>query len=82
MDTATDAKLFQQTADLKSANPGLKVYVSVGGWTFSDNGTATQPLYGEIAADPSKRKTFASNVVKFMQQYGTYFISAVERLHC
>jgi len=70
MDTATDAKLFQQTADLKSANPSLKVFVSVGGWTFSDNDTATQPLYGEIAADPQKRLTFASNAVKFMQQYG------------
>lgn len=38
--------------------------------TFSDNGTATQPLYGEIAADPAKRQSFANNVVRFMTQYG------------
>lgn len=37
---------------------------------FSDNGTATQPLYGEIAADAGKRQTFANNVVHFMKQYG------------
>jgi GH18 family chitinase len=30
-----------------------------------------QPLYGKIAADASKRQAFASNVVHFMQQYGT-----------
>ena len=39
--------------------------------SFSDNDTATQPLYGEIAADASKRQTFANNVVHFMKQYGT-----------
>lgn len=34
--------------------------------TFSDNGTATQPLYGEIAADPAKSQSFANNVIRFM----------------
>ncbi|MCJ1245495.1 hypothetical protein MMC30_002699 [Trapelia coarctata] len=38
--------------------------------TFSDNGTATQPLYGDIAADPSKRQGFANNALRFMIQYG------------
>lgn len=38
--------------------------------TFSDNGTITQPLFGEIAADAGKRKIFANNVVSFMREYG------------
>lgn len=38
--------------------------------SFSDNDTATQPLYGQIAADAGKRQRFANNVVHFMQQYG------------
>jgi hypothetical protein len=38
--------------------------------SFSDNGTATQPIFGEIAADATKRQTFANNVVHFLQQYG------------
>lgn len=73
MDTATSPDLFKQAANLKnagSASQDLKVYVSVGGWTFSDNGTATQPLFGEIAANAAKRQTFANNVVRFMNQYG------------
>lgn len=43
--------------------------------TFSDNGTATQPLYGEIAADPAKSQSFANNVVRFMTQYGECCLS-------
>ena len=73
MDTSTPTDLFQTTADVKtfkSGNAELQVFVSIGGWTFSDNGTVTQPLFGEIAADSTKRQTFANNVVKFLDQYG------------
>lgn len=47
MDGSTPASLFQDTANLKSIKQDLKIFVSVGGWTFSDNGTDTQPLYGK-----------------------------------
>ncbi|PYI36201.1 hypothetical protein BP00DRAFT_453217 [Aspergillus indologenus CBS 114.80] len=73
MDSATPADLFQAAADVKtfkSGNAELEVFVSIGGWTFSDNDTATQPLLGEIAADAGNRKTFADNVVRFLDQYG------------
>jgi hypothetical protein len=45
--------------------------------TFSDNGTSTQAVYGEIAADPAKRQTFADNVVQFMQQHGRFHFDVV-----
>jgi chitinase len=70
MDSATPASLFKDTTNIKSIKADLSVYVSIGGWTFSDNGTATQPLFGEIAASEANRKKFANNVVHFMQQYG------------
>ena len=50
MDGSTPASLFQDTANLKSIKQDLKVFVSVGGWTFSDNGTNTQPLYGKYVS--------------------------------
>ena len=37
---------------------------------FSNNKTATQAIFGEIAADASKRQKFANNVVHFLKQYG------------
>ncbi|KAI0890230.1 chitotriosidase-1 [Annulohypoxylon maeteangense] len=73
MDSETPAGLFAQTTDiknLKSRNSQLEVFVSIGGWTFSDNETATQPLFPEIAADASKRQKFADNLVGFMIRYG------------
>ncbi|SMQ53701.1 unnamed protein product [Zymoseptoria tritici ST99CH_3D7] len=70
MDGETPASLFQETTNLKLIKNDLSVWISVGGWTFSDNNTATQPLFGEIAASDSKRQQFAKNAVHFMQQYG------------
>lgn len=70
MDSQTPESLFQEVADLKKYKSNLEVWISVGGWTFSDNGTITQPLFGDIARSPGKRRAFASNVLKFLNQYG------------
>ena len=73
MDGNTPANLFRDVVDvasMKSGNSGFQVFVSIGDWTFSDPGTPTQPLFGEIAADATKRQTFADNVVAFMELYG------------
>ncbi|KAF7171146.1 hypothetical protein CNMCM5623_003575 [Aspergillus felis] len=70
MDSSTPSSLFKDATNLKSIKQDLSVFVSIGGWTFSDNGTATQPVFGDIAADETSRQTFANNVVHFMKQYG------------
>ncbi|KAI5203118.1 glycoside hydrolase, partial [Aureobasidium subglaciale] len=73
MDSATPQELFTQTTNirqLKSGNSQLEVFISIGGWTFSDNGTATQDVFPSIAADESKRQKFADNLVSFMKEYG------------
>lgn len=73
MDSKTPEDLFTQTADirsLKSNSANLEVFISIGGWTFSDNGTATQSVFPDIASDAGKRQTFANNLVSFMKQYG------------
>lgn len=75
MDSETPETLFQQTAGLKSMKSGitgsaLEVWISVGGWTFSDNGTDTQAVFGEISKSEENRQTFADNLVSFMTRYG------------
>jgi chitinase len=70
MDPGTSSELFLQVAEAKLYNPALEVWISVGGWTFSDNGTATQPVYGNIARSAANRQTFANNVLQFMKTYG------------
>lgn len=74
MDSKTPESLFQDATAIKSMKSGtsepLEVYVSIGGWTFSDNGTATQSVFSDIASREDNRQMFADNLVKFMTQYG------------
>ncbi|RDW83598.1 glycoside hydrolase family 18 protein [Aspergillus mulundensis] len=70
MDAATPVRIFGDITALKITNPSLKIYVSIGGWTFSDNDTVTQPVFGDIAGHSANRETFANNLLKFMDQYG------------
>ncbi|KAH8427983.1 glycoside hydrolase family 18 protein [Aspergillus melleus] len=70
MDSQTPERLFELAVETKNYNPALKVWVSVGGWTFSDNHTATQPVFGDIASSAQKRQKFADNVARFLSHYG------------
>ncbi|KAI8631028.1 carbohydrate-binding module family 18 [Xylariaceae sp. FL1651] len=64
-----DETVLQDFTSIKRKNSGLKTVVSIGGWTFSDNGTATQPLFGEICSSAANRATFIGNLLDFMRQY-------------
>lgn len=73
MDASTSVDLFKTVADvgkLKSGSKPLEVWVSIGGWHFQDDGTATQPLFGEISRDQAKRESFAGNALRFIDQFG------------
>ncbi|KAI1211222.1 family 18 glycosyl hydrolase [Annulohypoxylon truncatum] len=66
----TDDDIFEQIMALKENAPGLKIFLSLGGWTFSDNGTDTQPVWGDIASTSANRQKFIMNLVNFMTQFG------------
>lgn len=51
---------YKRTAALRDKFPGLKVTLSIGGW--SQSGTE----YSKIAASPEKRQTFVKNVVDYV----------------
>lgn len=74
MDAMTSEDLFQQTTAIKSMKSGLdtslEVWISIGGWTFSNNNTNTQAVFGDIARSADNRQTFADNLVRFMTRYG------------
>jgi hypothetical protein len=40
----TSENIFSQITNLKRKAPGLKIWISLGGWTYSDNGTDTQAV--------------------------------------
>lgn len=61
---------FKDLTDLKQQAPGLRVWLALGGWTFSDNDTDTQPVFGEIARTPENRLKFILELEKFMLHWG------------
>lgn len=48
---------------LKAKNPGLKVILSIGGWTWSGP-------FSDIAVSPGARSTFAQACANLVQTYG------------
>lgn len=70
MDAATPISLFEDFSNLKTTNPDLKLFVSIGGWTFSDNNTYTQPIFANIAQSATNRQKFADQLLKFLNYYG------------
>ncbi|MVP01590.1 glycosyl hydrolase family 18 protein [Paenibacillus lutrae] len=53
---------LKKLAQLKTQNPKLKLFASVGGWTWSNQ-------FSNLAADPTTRQNFATSAVSFLRQY-------------
>jgi hypothetical protein len=66
--TAGDADLWKRTTALKQGNPSLKVFLSIGGWTFND--PPTQHRFSDLASSEANMNTFARSCFDVMQTYG------------
>jgi spore germination protein YaaH len=66
----TDPSTFSDFTALKSRNPSLVAGISIGGWSFNDNNTNTQPVFGDIVSSPANRQTFINKLMSFMKHYG------------
>lgn len=62
-------ELVTRFTNLKQNNPGLKTWVSVGGWAFNDPGP-TQMAFSDMAMTPKSRGTFINETLAFMESYG------------
>ncbi|XP_005375308.2 PREDICTED: chitinase-3-like protein 1 [Chinchilla lanigera] len=59
-----DVVLYGTLNSLKSRNPNLKTFLSVGGWNFGSQ------RFSSIASSTQKRRTFIKSVPKFLRAYG------------
>ena len=64
------SSLFNDFSDLKRRNRALKATISLGGWTFNDNGTSTQPVFSDMVSTSAKRQTAIEKVISFMREFG------------
>ena len=60
---STDPANFVKLHNLKNINPNLKLIISVGGWSWSDQ-------FSNMALTDSSRTIFADSCVSFLEQYG------------
>ncbi|KAJ7762137.1 hypothetical protein B0H16DRAFT_1455758 [Mycena metata] len=66
--TSGDSKLWTETTALKSRNPALKVFLSIGGWTF--NNPPTAGIFSALAASSANTNKFIKSVLNVMNAYG------------
>ncbi|KAK4675336.1 hypothetical protein QC764_0076990 [Podospora pseudoanserina] len=52
------------------AKPGLKTWIAIGGFDFSDKGTPTHFTWSRMVADYGRRAAFISSVKDYMDEYG------------
>ena len=63
-----DVALYTQFTSLKRT--GLETWIAIGGFDFSDPGTATHTAWSDMAASATARKSFIASVMSFMDKYG------------
>ena len=68
MDGKTGA-LYNRFTALKSNNPGLQTWISVGGWSFTDPGP-TRTAFSDMTSSSGNRQKFISGLRDFMKSYG------------
>lgn len=69
MDGVPDS-VIDKITQLKDNNPAINMVISLGGWSFSDNDTTTQPVFGDMVSSKANRATFITNLFAFLDHYG------------
>ncbi|KAJ5757765.1 uncharacterized protein N7511_006459 [Penicillium nucicola] len=66
-----DTQLYSQLAALSSRDLGQELWLSIGGWDFSDSDAATATTFSDLcAADTDTQNKFFKSLTLFMNTYG------------
>jgi chitinase len=69
--SADDEQLYPELVALQSRDLGQQLWLSIGGWDFTDAGTPTATTFSDLAAaDASKQNDFFKSLTLFMATYG------------
>lgn len=61
--------MYRRLTDLKLRDPGLKVFIAIGGWTFNDEGQKTRTTFSDIANSEANQAAFIKSLISFMSTY-------------
>ncbi|KAG4435727.1 hypothetical protein IFR05_008777 [Cadophora sp. M221] len=65
----SDLGLYSQVTNLKESNPGLQVWISIGGWSMNDGGQPTASTFSNLAGSSSAQNAFFKSLLQFMTTY-------------
>ncbi|KAH8797670.1 bacteriodes thetaiotaomicron symbiotic chitinase [Xylogone sp. PMI_703] len=63
-----DEPIYSQFTSLKTSS--LETWIGIGGFDFSDPGTATHTTWSDMCSNEANREKFISSLISFMEQYG------------
>ncbi|KAK3299587.1 chitinase [Chaetomium fimeti] len=66
----SDEKYMPRLTALKNYNPGLEVWIAVGGWSMNDPDQPTKRTFSELAASTAHQDVFFASLLSFMDKYG------------
>lgn len=65
-----DLELMRRLTGLKALYPHLKVWVSIGGWSFNDPDQPTAWTFSDLAGSAANQRKFFDSLISFMSFYG------------
>lgn len=65
-----DEALYPQLEALQMRDLDLEVWLSIGGWDFSDSDEPTASTFSDLVADTTSQQSFFISLINFMSTYG------------
>lgn len=62
--------LYKRVTSLKSLNPGMQVWISIGGWSMNDPDQPTAKTFSNLAGSIENQNLFFRSLMSFMETYG------------
>jgi len=71
----TDDEVWRRLTSLKQTNPGLQVWLSVGGWRMNNNDELTSDTFhslvsGSVAEKGQRQEAFVNSLLSVLEEYG------------
>ncbi|MCJ1399327.1 hypothetical protein MMC11_002529 [Xylographa trunciseda] len=65
-----DIALYSRLTALKTLNPSLQVWISIGGWSMTDPDQPTAATFSNLAGSTANQELFFASLISFMTTYG------------
>lgn len=68
--SAKDERLWLRMQALRYRDPGVKLWLAIGGWTFNDDDQPTRTTFSDIVGNEAIGDKFIYSLIRVMQVYG------------